>query len=81
MYYRDIYGNAVEYSPEEQINLGQVYHPLTTKEDFNVSGVQSWFEKYKLWFVYALVIVIVFIVLIWLWNKKYPKRNTASVFY
>jgi len=86
MYYRDQYGNVVEYSPEgvgqysNAIHPGGVgYHPLT-REDFNFTDVTTWFEKYKMWFLYALLIVIFFVVLMWMWKK--PARKTASsVFY
>jgi hypothetical protein len=87
MYYRDQYGNVVEYSPEgmgqysNAIHPGGVgYHPLT-REDFSFADVTSWFEKYKMWFLYALIIVVVFIVLMWWWNKNKAKKSAASVFY
>jgi hypothetical protein len=87
MYYRDQYGNVVEYSPEgmgqysNAIHPGGVgYHPLT-REDFNFADVTSWFEKYKMWFLYALLIVVVFMALMWLWNKNKGKKSAASVFY
>lgn len=87
MYYRDQYGNVVEYSPEgmgqysNAIHPGGVgYHPLT-REDFSFSDVQSWFEKYKMWFVYALIIAVVFMVMVWWWNKRQAKKSAASVFY
>lgn len=89
MYYRDQYGNVVEYSPEammghdsNSIHPGGVgYHPLT-REDFSFNDIQSWFEKYKMWFLYALLIVIVFMILMWWWNKnKSKKSGAASVFY
>jgi hypothetical protein len=85
MYYRDQYGNVVEYSPEgmgmysNSIHPGGVgYHPLT-REDFNMQDIKSWFEKHKMWFVYALVIVILFMVIMW-WNKN-RKKSASSVFY
>lgn len=87
MYYRDQYGNVVEYAPEgsqysNDIHPGGVgYHPLT-REDFSYSDVSAWFEKYKMWFLYALIIIVVFIVLVWLWNRKSKnKSEAASVFY
>lgn len=87
MYYRDQYGNVVEYSPEgmgayssNAIHPGGVgYHPLT-RENFNFADVTSWFEKYKMWFLYALIIAVVFM-FIWWWNKDKSKRSTASIFY
>lgn len=87
MYYRDQYGNVVEYSSESMgqysnaIHPGGVgYHPLT-REDFSFNDVKTWFEKYKMWFLYALIIVVVFIVLMWWWNKNKAKKSAASVFY
>lgn len=88
MYYRDQYGNVVEYSPEgmgqysNAIHPGGVgYHPLT-RESFSYDDVTSWFEKYKMWFLYALIIVIVFMVLGWAWKKgKKPKQTSSSIFY
>jgi hypothetical protein len=89
MYYRDQYGNVVEYSPEgmgqysNAIPPGGVgYHPLT-REDFNFNDVTSWFEKYKLWFLYALLVIVIFMALMWLWNKNKGKKSAsaASVFY
>ena len=83
MYYRDQYGNVVEYSPEgmgQYSNSGGVgYHPLT-REDYSFTDVTTWFEKYKMWFVYALLVVVVFIVLMWLWNNR-NRKTAASVFY
>jgi hypothetical protein len=86
MYYRDQYGNVVEYSPEgmgqysNAIHPGGVgYHPLT-REDFSFNDVTSWFDKYKMWFLWALIIVIILMGLSWMWNKK-SKKSTASVFY
>lgn len=88
MYYKDQYGNVVEYSPEgmgqysNAIHPGGVgYHPLT-REDFSFADVTSWFEKYKMWFLYALIIVVVFVVLMWWWNgRNKAKKSAASVFY
>ena len=88
MYYKDQYGNVVEYSPEgmgqysNAIHPGGVgYHPLT-REDFSFADVTSWFEKYKMWFLYALIIVVVFVVLMWWWNgRNKAKKSVASVFY
>jgi hypothetical protein len=86
MYYRDQYGNVVEYSPEgmgqysNAIHPGGVgYHPLT-REDFSYSDVSAWFEKYKMWFLYALIIIAVLAALMW-WNKHHSKKSVASVFY
>jgi len=87
MYYRDQYGNVVEYSPEgigqysNSIHPGGVgYHPLT-RESFSYSDVTNWFDKYKMWFLYALIIILVFMVIKWVWNKNKIKVNSASVFY
>jgi hypothetical protein len=65
MYYRDQYGNVVEYSPEgmgqysNAIHPGGVgYHPLT-RENFDFADVTSWFEKYNYcyYFYYNYVVV------------------------
>jgi hypothetical protein len=88
MFYRDQEGNVMEYSPQgmgqysNAIHPGGVgYHPLT-KEDFSLADVTSWFDKYKMWFLYALVVVIVLMVIMWLWKKKSNRPlNNASVFY
>lgn len=87
MYYRDQYGNVVEYSPEgmgqysNAIHPGGVgYHPLT-REDFSYNDVTAWFDKYKMWFLYALIIVVIFVVLMWWWNGRKAKKSAASVFY
>ena len=86
MYYRDQYGNVVEYSPEgmgsysNSIHPGGVgYHPLT-REDFSFNDITSWFEKYKLWLMYGLAIIAVLLVVMWMWNKN-KKKSVASVFY
>ncbi|AHL67533.1 hypothetical protein DH26_gp036 [Chloriridovirus anopheles1] len=86
MYYRDQYGNVVEYSQEgmgmysNSIHPGGVgYHPLT-REDFSMQDIKSWFEKYKMWFLYALLIIILFMVIMW-WNKNRKKSAASSVFY
>lgn len=87
MYYRDQYGNVVEYSPEgtgmysNAIHPGGIgYHPLT-REDFNMADIKSWFDKYKMWFLYALIIAVFFMVLMWWYNRKQSKKSAASVFY
>jgi hypothetical protein len=84
MYYRDQYGNVVEYAPEgmqsNAIHPGGVgYHPLT-REDFSMSDITSWFDKYKMWFLYALIIVVIFMVLMW-WYKRRSVKKMSSVFY
>lgn len=90
MYYRDQYGNVVEYSSgasahrhgqyTNAIHPGGVgYHPLT-REAFEFTDVTSWFDKYKMWFLYALIVVI-----IWMavanWRSKKIHKSATSMFY
>lgn len=86
MYYKDQYGNVVEYSQEHTgvqsngIHPGGVgYHPMT-REDFSMSDVSTWFEKYKMWFLYALIAIVLLAISIWLY-RHYQKKSVASVFY
>lgn len=86
MYYRDQYGNVVEYSPEgtgmysNAIHPGGVgYHPLT-REDFSVQDIKTWFDTYKMWFLYALLVIMILWIVMWMFKGKTKKAN-SSVFY
>jgi hypothetical protein len=86
MYYRDQYGNVVEYSPggtgmySNAIHPGGIgYHPLT-REDFGVQDIKTWFDTYKMWFLYALLIMMILWIVMWMFKGK-SKKSNASVFY
>ncbi|ABF82043.1 hypothetical protein MIV013L [Invertebrate iridescent virus 3] len=90
MYYRDQYGN-VKYAPEgmgphhaASSSHHSAQHHHMTKENFSMDDVHSWFEKYKMWFLYALILALIFGVFMW-WSKynhdKKRSLNTASIFY
>lgn len=89
MYYRDQYGNVVEYSSGASAHHGQYnnaihpgglgYHPLT-RESFEFADVTSWFDKYKMWFLYALIAIIIWMVVM-NWRTKKIHKSAASMFY
>lgn len=88
MYYRDQFGNVTDFYSTERSGQysnapgGSGYHPLS-REDFTFHDVRDWFEKYKMWFVWGLLVVFFFIILMWLYhhNKYKHKKSAASVFY
>jgi|APFre7841882630_1041343.scaffolds.fasta_scaffold02803_6 hypothetical protein len=83
MYYRDQYDNVVEYAPGMHTNSihpgGLGYHPLT-REGFDTNDVTNWFVKYKLWFLYALLLVLVIYFVRWLYQRRKPHED-FSMFY
>ena len=85
MYYKDQYGNVVEYSSESVgghsgngIHPGGVgYHPLS-RENFDMASVKTWFEKYKMWILYAIILVIILIMVMWYMKMRKHKRRSSS---
>jgi hypothetical protein len=79
MYYKDHHGN--EFS-----NMGQYSNSIhpggISMEHFGLNDATNWADKYKMWFVYALVIIMLMVLLKW-WmsSSKYDKKSPASVFY
>jgi hypothetical protein len=84
MYYRDQYGNVTEYpgTYANDIHPGGVgYHPLT-RENFSYADFGLWFEKYKMWFLYALIFIVVIMMMRWMMSgKKKSSSSSGSIFY
>lgn len=87
MYYRDEHGNPSQYPNDyrhayysNSINAGGL-----SKENFSYTDVTSWVEKHKMWFVYAIVAVLLLMIVRWAMNSygggKRSGSGPASVFY
>lgn len=82
MYYKDQYGN-VSISDNvgtytNNIHPGGIgYHPLS-RESFETQDVTTFFQKYKMWFLYIIIIILIIIVIRWMINRN---KNQQSVFY
>ncbi len=87
MYYKDQFGNVTEFSSTEHAGQyppgGVDYHPLSSREDFTFHDMENWVDKYKLYFVGSLVVLLIIVVIIWLYrnNKNSYRKSAASVFY
>jgi hypothetical protein len=88
MYYRDQYGNVAEYSAEGSEMYsnsihpgGRGYHPLT-RENFELNDFKTWFEKYKMWILYAILAIVMLVIFMKLYknNNKRPVAQ-SSTFY
>lgn len=87
MYYRDQYGNVVEYSAEGSEMYsnsihpgGPGYHPLA-RENFGVTDIKTWFEKYKMWILYVSIAIVVLVVFMKLYQKNKRPATSSSIFY
>jgi hypothetical protein len=89
MYYKDSLGNVTDFSSTHHGQYHNASHPggvdyhQLSREDFTYQDAKNWLEKYKMWFFYSLLVVLLFIVIMWIYNhNKYKHRKTAaSVFY